>query len=67
MKVNWNDILVVFCDVLNKSSLAALGANLAGFPLPPEVALTLIVVSAASGTVLTHLQPVGSRRADASD
>lgn len=59
-----NDILVIACDVLNKAALAALGANIAGFTLSPVISLALIVLAAASGTVLTHLQPVGWRRAD---
>ena len=59
-----NDLLVIACDVVNKGALAALGANIAGVQLPPYVTLALIVLSACSGTVLTHLQPVGSRRAD---
>lgn len=59
-----NDYIVIACDVLNKAALAALGANIAGFTLPPIISLLLIVAAAGSGTVLTHLQPVGSRRAD---
>lgn len=58
-----SDLLVIGADVLNKSAIAALGANALGIQLPPAVSLCLLVLAAASGTALTHLEPVGSRRA----
>jgi len=60
--MSYNDLIVISADVANKAALAALGANIAGFSLPPVVSLMLIVLAASTGTVLTHLEPVGSRR-----
>lgn len=62
--MNLNDALVIAADVVNKGALAALGATAVGIQLHPTVSLALLVVAAVSGTALTHLQPVGSRRAE---
>lgn len=59
-----NDYLVIVADILNKAALAALGANAVGITLPGYIALALLVLASATGTLLTHLQPVGSKRSD---
>ena len=66
--MNPNDIAVIVCDVLSTVCLGLLGVtSIAGVPiaLSPWEAVALFALGKASSTVLAHLRPVGSRRAEA--
>lgn len=62
-----NDWLVIGCDVvstvcLGLLALGSIGGTPVSFPVP--VAIALWVAGKAAGTMLGHLQPIGSRRAE---
>lgn len=64
---NWNDIGVVVCDVMGTICLGLLGVtSIAGtqIQLTPAEALALFCLGKAGSTILSHLQPVGAKRAD---
>ena len=62
-----NDYVVIACDVLSTVCLGILGiTSIAGVQLVlnPWEAIALFAVGKGASTVLTHLQPVGAKRAD---